>query len=210
MMRARGIATLALTVLVAGAAPAAGGDVPAAAPSPGVVDVREPASVTVSGIAGSSLQVRLAGATSVDGAPLPWLRLIHTSEGWIGLLPRPTLRGVYAIQLRSGPGSQTWHSRRWLLRVLQRGTLARPSFSTPEAVAHWWLSTARPGRRMVAMKRWPRPAFDRRDRRLHQLLVLAYAPAGDTRIEDRRGIFVTAFRNRYGGRWRLLEATVLP
>jgi len=208
MMRARGITTLALAVLVAGAAPAAGSEVPAAAPSPGVVDLREPASITVSGIAGSSLQVRLAGATSVDGAPLPWLRLIHTAGAWVGLLPRPTLRGVYAIQLRSGPGSPVWRSG--MLRVLQPGTLERPSFSSPEAVARWWLRTAHPGRRLVAMRRWPRPAFDRRDPRLHQLLVLAHAPPGDARVGHRLGMFITAFRNRYGGRWRLLEATVLP
>ena len=203
-------AAFALTAVVAAAAPAAAGEVPVAVARPGVVDLREPAAVTVSGIPGTSLEARLEGATAVDGAPLPWLRLIRTRGNWIGLLPRPTLRGVYPIELRIGPGSQTWESRRWLLRVLQPGTLARPSFSSPEGVAHWWVSTARPGQRLVAMKRWPRPAFDRRDRRLHQLLVLAYAPAGDTRIEDRRGIFVTAFRNHYGGRWRLLEATVLP
>jgi len=33
---------------------------------------------------------------------------------------------------------------------------------------------------------------------------------GDPEVGDRLGMFVTAFRDGYSGRWRLLEATVLP
>jgi hypothetical protein len=94
--------------------------------------------------------------------------------------------------------------------VLARGTLARPSYATPEAVARWWVRTVPADARLVAQKRWARPAFDRRDPRLHQLLVIAYRPAGDRRIDHRLGIFITVFRNSYRSRWRLLEATVLP
>ncbi len=54
------------------------------------------------------------------------------------------------------------------------------------------------------------PRFDRRDPRLHQLMVVAYRPAGDKRVSDRLGMFIMSFRNGYGGRWRLLEATVSP
>jgi hypothetical protein len=64
--------------------------------------------------------------------------------------------------------------------------------------------------RLVALKRWRRPAFDRRDRRLHQLLVVAYSPAGHPRRRDRLGLFITAVRDGFDGRWRLLEATIAP
>ena len=66
--------------------------------------------------------------------------------------------------------------------------------------ANWWQKA----------KRWQRPASDRRDRRLHRLLVVAYVRRCRTRIADRLGVFITAFRDCYSGRWRLLEATVLP
>jgi hypothetical protein len=63
---------------------------------------------------------------------------------------------------------------------------------------------------MQALRRWPRPAFDRRVRRLHQLMVIAYSPHAKTKVRDRLGIFVTAVRDGYHGRWRLLEATAVP
>jgi hypothetical protein len=62
----------------------------------------------------------------------------------------------------------------------------------------------------IALKRWPRPAFDRRDPRLHQLLVVAYSVAGKPAISDRLGIFITAVREGYHGRWRLLATSVSP
>ena len=60
------------------------------------------------------------------------------------------------------------------------------------------------------MKRWPRPTFDLRDRRRHQLLVVAYTLAGHRGVADRLGMFVTAVRDGLRGPWRLLEATVAP
>ena len=98
----------------------------------------------------------------------------------------------------------------WLLRVFARGTQARPSFSSPEGVAGWWVRTLPSPAKLVAVKRWPRPAFDRRDRRQHQLLVIAYSPTGHPAVRDRLGMFVTAVRDRPHGPWRLLEATVAP
>ena len=101
-------------------------------------------------------------------------------------------------------------SDHWLLRVFARGTLARPAFKTPEEVAAYWVSTVGAKARIDALRRWPRPAFDRRDRRLHQLMVIAYSPDAKTKARDRLGIFVTAVRDGYHGRWRLLEATAVP
>jgi hypothetical protein len=72
----------------------------------------------------------------------------------------------------------------------------------------------RPGVRTVrharrdALKAWPRPAFDRRDPRLHRLFVVASSLAGHLSLHDRLGMFITAFRDGYHARWQLLEATV--
>ena len=72
------------------------------------------------------------------------------------------------------------------------------------------MGTDDPPRKAAALKPWPRPAFDRRDVRLNRLFVVAYSPPGKPAIRDRVGMFVTAFRDGYHGRWRLLEATVQP
>lgn len=204
------VAGALIALALSGAATATNSAWPVVAAHPAVVRLREPASVTVSGIAVSSLEVRLAGATAAKGSPLLWRRMQRSNGGWWAALPKPALLGIYPIQLRAGAGTAIVGSRLWLLRVLADGTLARPSFATPEEVARWWVRTRAANVRLVAMKRWPRPAFDRRDPRLHQLLVVAYRPAGDTRVRDRLGIFITAFRNGFSGRWRLLEATVTP
>jgi hypothetical protein len=63
---------------------------------------------------------------------------------------------------------------------------------------------------VAALRRWRRPDFDKRDPRLHRLFVVAYNPPGRPRVADRLGMFVTAVRDGYDGRWRLLEATVQP
>lgn len=178
---------------------------------PAVVRLGGPSTVTVSGLSGTSLEVRLPGATTTRGTSFGWRPLTRGVRGWSGALPRPALRGVYPIEIRVGRGSGVLTSRRWLLRVLAPGTLARPAFATPLAVAHWWVATsvARPSR-LVAFKRWPLPDSDRRDPRLHRLLVIAYSPVGDRRVGDRLGIWITAFRMTPKGSWRLLEATVKP
>ena len=184
---------------------------PVVAPHPFIVHLGQPATVSVTGISVASLEVRLAGATTAKGVLLPWRAMVRAGGGeWQAVLPRPALRGVYEIQLRAGPTSPVLSSQNWLLRVLDPGTLEHPAFATPEAVARWWVRTVPAQMRLVALRRWTRPGFDRRDPRLHQLMVVAYRPAGDKRVSDRLGMFIMAFRNGYGGRWRLLEATVSP
>jgi hypothetical protein len=183
---------------------------PVVVADPAVVRLGASASVTVRGLAGRRLEVRLAGATTPAGAPLGWRPLRLAGKVWRGSLPKPALRGIYPIEVRAGAGRPVVRSANWMLRVFAAGTLSRPSFATPEGVARWWVRTATGHARLVALRRWPRPGLDLRDRRLHQLLVLAYSPVGHPDVDDRRGMFVTAVRNGFDGCWRLLEATLQP
>ena len=177
---------------------------------PDVVARGQPSAIVVTGISAPTLQVRLVGASANNGRQLPWTPLKHVHGVWRGSLQMPELRGVYPVQLRVRPGSPIIRSDQWLLRVFAHGTFARPSFDTPEQVARWWVRSVPGGAKLIALKRWPRPAFDRRDPRLHRLLVLAYSLTGRPSVHDRLGIFVTAVRDGYRGDWRLLEATALP
>ena len=177
---------------------------------PAIVGLGKSASITVRGFAGPRLQVRLAGATTPAGHPLGWRPLLLTGTIWRGSLPKPALRGVYQIELRAGAGRPAVRSANWMFRVFALGTLSRPSFATADGVARWWVRAIPEHARLVALKRWRRPAFDRRDRRLHQLLVVAYSPNGRPLVRDRLGMFITAVRDGFNGRWRLLEATVAP
>jgi hypothetical protein len=176
---------------------------------PNVVARGQASSIQVGGVHVPTLQARLAGASTKGGRPLHWVSLRRDHGVWRGSLPAPELRGAYPVELRVRPGAPVMRANDWLLRVFARGTLSRPSFSTPEQVARWWVRT-RAEARLVAMRRWPPPAFDLRDRRLHQLLVLAYSPPGRPAPKDRLGIFITAVRDGYSGNWRLLEATATP
>jgi hypothetical protein len=178
--------------------------------SPAVVQLGQTASIAVDAITVHSLEARLAGATRVLGKPLPWARLRLVHGRWCGTLAPPELLGIYPVELRVGPDKPVLRSERWLLRVFTRGTESRPLFDTPEEVARWWVQTVPGHATFVALKRWPRPGFDRRDPRLHQLLVVAYSDAGKPAISDRLGIFITAVREGYHGRWRLLAASVSP
>jgi hypothetical protein len=204
-------------VVVFALASAAGALRPAVVPGPrvqlqpGVVELRERATIAVTGIHARSLEVLLAGASAPLGdqpaRQLPWLSLRLVDGVWRGLLPAPALRGVYPVVLRTGAGATpVQHS---LLRVFAPGTGAQPSFRNPADVARWWVRTAQHAK-LVALKPWPRPGFDLRDTRLHRIFVVAYSPPGHPRIRDRMGMFVTAVRDGYGGRWRLLEATLEP
>ena len=123
-----------------------------------------------------------------------------------------TVRGLAGrrLEVRAGAGRPVARSANWMLRVFPAGTLSRPSFATPEGVAKWWVRTATGHARLKALRRWPRPAFDLRDHRLHQLLVVAYSPVGHPGVDNRLGMFVTAVRNGFDGRWCLLEATLQP
>jgi hypothetical protein len=168
------------------------------------------ATITVTHLNVPSLEVRVVGATRNLGQPLPWTPLRYQSRAWHGLLAAPEFRGIYPLELRIRQGSPVLSSEHWLLRVLARGTQSRPSFSTPEGVARWWVHTLPLHATLVAMKRWPQPVFDLRDHRRHQLLVVAYTLAGHRAVQDRLGIFVTAVRDGLHGPWRLLEATVAP
>ena len=202
--------TIAGAAALACAVGAAAAGAPVVAADPAIVRLGGSASVTVHGLAGRRLEVRLAGATTAAGTPFGWRPLRLASNVWRGSLPTPALRGIYPIEVRAGAGRPVARSARWMLRVFAAGTLSRPSFSTPEGVARWWVRTATGHARLRALRRWPRPGFDLRDRRLHQLLVVAYSPVGHPGIDDRLGMFVTAVRNGFDGRWRLLEATLQP
>ena len=166
------------------------------------------ATVAISGVRARSLEVRLGGATDSKGRQLPWRSLRAAGGGWVGTLPAPALRGVYPVLLRGGAGGSPFGSGQ-LLRVFDARTRERPSFDDPSDVVSWWVSEVAHGT-LVALKAWPRPAFDRRDLRLHQLFVVAYTLPGRPEVGDRLGMFVTAFRDGYGAPWRLLEATVQP
>jgi hypothetical protein len=206
-------AAVASIVLAASAASLAPAAIAPGAPrirlQPAVATLGERATIAVSGIRTRSLEVLLAGAASLDGTPFPWRSLRLVDGVWVGTLPVPALLGVYPVLLRTAPGAPPIGPWRSFLRVFAPGTLARPTFDDPVDVARWWVRTV-PGAKLVALKAWPRPGFDRRDVRLHRLFVVAYSPPGHPRLGDRLGMFVTAFRDGYRARWRLLEATVEP
>jgi hypothetical protein len=84
-----------------------------------------------------------------------------------------------------------------------------PSFDDPNDVVRWWVRSV-PHATLVAIKAWPRSAFDRRDARLYRRFVVAFSPPGHPQVNDRLGMFVTAFRDGHGAGWRLLDARVLP
>jgi hypothetical protein len=162
--------------------------------------------VTVSGLAAATVQARAAGATRRLGRGLPWTLLVYDGHAWVGLLPAPELRGVYALELRIDHREAVVRSPHWLIRVFAPGTLSRPTFGSPEEVARAWVQRLPSRPRLVAWKRWPLPAFDHRDPRLHQLVVVAYQRPGGPRL----GMFVTAVRGDSHSRWRLLDASVFP
>ena len=176
---------------------------------PSVVRSGEQATIAVSGIDVRSLEVRLAGATYADGELLPWHSLRFVDGAWRGTLPAPAWRGVYPVELRTRAGASQIKPAGLFLRVFARGTRERPSFDNPTDAVRWWVRSV-PHATLVAIKTWPRSAFDRRDARLHRLFVVAYSPAGHPSVDDQRGMFVTAFRDGYGAGWRLLDASVQP
>jgi hypothetical protein len=179
---------------------------------PAVAQLRERVTIAVSGIHARSLEVLLAGATETPrnqpASQLPWMPLHLVDGAWRGTLPAPALPGIYPIALRTRAGAAPIRSGRLFLRVFAPGTGTRPSFADPVDVARWWVRTQHA--RLVAVKAWARPGFDLRDLRLHRLFVVAYSPAGHPGVRDRLGMFVTAVRDGYSGRWRLLEATLEP
>jgi len=195
-------------------APAAGRSVDVAASpavrvavNPAIVNLYQRSTIAVSGVHSRSLDVRLRGATDAAGTPLPWRSLTLVGGVWRGSLQTPALRGLYRIQLRTTTGSPI--DSQLFLRVFEPGTRARPAFDNPADAVRWWVRTV-PRATLAALKAWPRPAFDRRDLRLHRRFVVAYSPPGRPEISDRLGMFVTVVRDGFHGGWRLLEATVEP
>jgi len=186
----------------------AGTDSPRVGVKPAIVRLHQEATIAVTELRARSLQVRLDGATYPDGTPIPWRSLRLVGRVWRGTLPAPALRGLYPVVLRAGVGAAPIRLGLFL-RVFAAGTRARPSFHDPADVVRWWVRTV-PRAKLVALKAWPRPGFDRRDLRLHRLFVVAYSPPGHPAVEDRLGMFVTAFRDGYHAPWRVLEATVEP
>jgi hypothetical protein len=175
---------------------------------PAVVRLGQSATIVVRAAKGSQgFEVRLEGSTTAIGLLSPWFRLRRHGGVWTVRVPPLELRGVYPLELREWPRRRVVRSWRWLYEVLAIDTLGRPSFATPEGVARDWV---RRRGTLRAARRWP---FSTRDHRLptfQQRLVVAYIPSGDPSPSDRLGAFITAVRVSFGGRWRLLEATVRP
>lgn len=181
---------------------------------PGVVD-HGPTRIEVSGLAATSVRVRLVGADDPSGVPdhwpqYRWRRLSPASGGWSGALAAPPLHGIYALELRVKGRRPPLESPNWLLRVLPPGALRRPALATPLAVVREYVRELPGDQVLVAERPWPHPAYDRRDARLQRLFVIAHAPIDDNTPDTQRGVFITTFRNGYHGRWRLLEATTSP
>ena len=204
------VATIACAALVAaGTAASSIRQHPLLTVSPPVVHLKQPASVAIRGLAGQGpVEVRLQGAAAPSGTLLPWVSLRLENGVWRGSLPEPALSGMYPIEVRTA-GAATVTDGRWFLRVFPVGTLSRPSFAQPVEVASWWVRAVARAT-LTAIRPWHLLADDHRDPQLHRLFVVAYSPPGDASPSDRKGIWITTVRDGYHGRWRLLEATVLP
>ena len=117
---------------------------------PAVVKLHERSTITISGLASRSLQVRLGGATYANGAPLPWLSLVRVGGVWRGRLQTPALRGIYPIELRTSRAAALIDPHLFL-RVFEPGTSARPEFDDPAEAVRWWVRTV-PHATLVASK----------------------------------------------------------
>jgi hypothetical protein len=210
-MRAVSLATTAIAVAlaVACAGRASSTSMLEVRLGPPVARLGQDATIAVAGVSGRSLEARLSGATDIEGRSPAWRPLRLAVSTWHGNLPAPDRLGVYPVELRTRAGAAPFRPRRSFLRVLERGTLARPAFDDPADVVRWWVAAV-PHASVAALRPWPRSAFDGRDARLHREYVVAYSPSRDADVSDRLGMFVTAFRDGYGAPWRLLEATAEP
>lgn len=205
----------AVSAVVLGAASAAASPRPGVRFRPATITLFRRTSVTVRGLSARSVEVHLKGATDAAGlayewTPYRWRRLRFSDGAWRGALPAPALLGVYELQLRLDGGRRVVQSPRWLVRVFRPHTSTRPLFPTAVAVVRDLVAHLPGDEVMVALRR-VRPAhYDRRDPRLHRIFAVAYAPRGDTQHGSRLGLFVTAVRDSFTGRWRLLDAGVEP
>ena len=183
--------------------------------APRVIALFRSDSVTVSGITAHSVDVRPLGAIDSRGlayvwTPYPWHRLRLQRGTWRGTLPAPALLGIYRLQVRLDHGRKFLTSTSWLMRVFPHGTETRRSFPTPRAVVRDFVAHLPGHQVLVALKPWPLAKFDHRDPRLHRAFVIAYAPRSDSHSSGRLGVFITAVRDGFHGRWRLLEVTTGP
>lgn len=205
----------AALAIVIGVTSAAAGSQPGVAFRPATIGLFRHTSVTVRNLSARSVEARLKGATDAAGlayewTPYRWRRLRLSDGAWRGALPAPALLGVYELELRLDGGRRVLHSRDWLVRVFRPHTLARPSFPTAAGVVRDFVARL-PGDEVVVALRRVRPAhYDRRDARLHRIFAVAYASRGDTEPASRLGLFVTAVRDAFHGRWRLLDTGVEP
>jgi hypothetical protein len=168
------------------------------------------ASVGVEGVGDATgVDVRLLGASNIYGAIAPWISLHRRRGSWRARLPQPVLPGIYPIKIRTHPAMTVARARVVYLRVYEAGTTARPLFTTSQQVAAWWVTSVAGGT-VVAIRRWPGTAFDHRLTKLNQLFVIAYSPRGTSAAGDRRGVWITAVREGYLGKWRLLEVSIRP
>lgn len=169
------------------------------------------AQIEIRGLPGAAaVEVQLEGASGVLGTLFPWIALQRHRDGsWLARLPQPVLPGIYPIKLRTRPKMMISLAEVAYLRVYWDGTEMRPLFATPEQVAAWWVGNVAGGA-LVAIRQWPRQAIDHRLGSLHRLFVVAYSPAGRPAPQERLGVWITAVREGYRGKWRLLEASVTP
>ena len=174
-----------------------------------VVALGEHATLVIEGWRGSHLEVALSGATDASGRPLGWRVARRGGTRWTAMLPAPARRGIYPLLLRVRAGGPIVRSQAWLLRVFRRRASGEPTFATPQEVVGWWVIAKRHAT-LAALRRWPQPDFDKRDPKLHRLFVVAYNLRGRQGVANRLGMFVTAVRDGFDGRWRLLETTIQP
>ena len=179
---------------------------------PPIVRLRERATIAVSGIHTRTLEVLLAGATdapwSQPARQLPWRSLPsdrrhlarHTAEaGSPRHLPGRASHRREA-RLRSGRSRCSYGSSRPAPARGRRSTI--PSMSSVGGCAasrtgDSWRSRPGPARGSIDATCACTASSSSRT-----------APPGHPQIRERLGMFVTAVRDGYGARWRLLEATV--
>jgi hypothetical protein len=178
--------------------------------SPGVVAPEDWAKIEVVGLAHvSGVEARLVGASGVTGKLFPWIELHRRGDSWIVRLPQPVLAGIYPIEVRTRPPHVITPAVTAYLRVYWPGTVTHPLFATPEQVAKSWVRSV-VGGKLDAIRRWPGTAIDHRLPALHRLFVVAYYPPNQNGETERLGVWITAVREGFRGRWRLLEASVTP
>ena len=157
----------------------------------------------------AAVQARLVGASGVTGRLLPWIELRRHGDEWESRLPQPVLAGIYPIVIRTRPNLLTTAGAPTYLRVYWPGTATHPLFSTPRQVAAAWVRD-QAGGTLDAIRHWPSTAIDHRLLALHRLFVVAYSLPNRPSPTDRLGAWITAVREGFHGRWRLLEVSVYP